>query len=88
MVFKFFEGVKNNLTRKMFWGRGNFLGSALQVVVLVVVFILTISYLYRKPVVIVASEGQLDRIGVAETDIMVMNASLNTLVPKDRRIYC
>jgi murein DD-endopeptidase MepM/ murein hydrolase activator NlpD len=84
MFFRFFENVKNNLTRKMFWGRGNFLGSALQVVAPVVLFILIISYLYRKPVVIVASEGQLDRIGVAETDIMVMNASLNTLVPKDR----
>jgi murein DD-endopeptidase MepM/ murein hydrolase activator NlpD len=84
IVFKSFETIKNNFTRKMFWGRGNFLGSALQVVSLVVVFIVAISYLYRKPVVIVASEGQLDRIGVAETDIMVMNASLNTLIPKDR----
>jgi len=84
MFFKSFESIKDNLTRKMFWGRGNFLGSALQVVALVVVFIVVISYLYRKPVVIVASEGHLDRIGVAETDIMVMNASLNTLIPKDR----
>jgi murein DD-endopeptidase MepM/ murein hydrolase activator NlpD len=84
IFFKSFESVKNNLARKMFWGRGNFLGSALQVLVLVGVFILTISYLYRKPVVIVASEGYLDRIGVAETDLMVMNASVNTLVPKDR----
>jgi murein DD-endopeptidase MepM/ murein hydrolase activator NlpD len=84
MFFKSFESVKNNLTRRMFWGRGNFLGSALQVVALVVIFIVAISYLYRKPVVIVASEGHLDRIGVAETDIMVMNASLNTLIPKDR----
>jgi len=84
MFFKSFEDVKNNFTRKMFWGRGNFLGSALQVIAMVFVFIVSLSYLYRKPVVIVASEGHLDRIGVAETDIMVMNASLNTLVPKDR----
>jgi murein DD-endopeptidase MepM/ murein hydrolase activator NlpD len=84
IFFKAFESIKNNLTRRMFWGRGNFLGSALQVVALVVMFIVAISYLYRKPVVIVASEGHLDRIGVAETDIMVMNASLNTLIPKDR----
>ena len=68
----------------MFWGRGNFLGSTIQVVAFVLIFILAISYLYRKPVVIVASEGHLDRIGVAETDLMVMNASLNTMVPKDR----
>lgn len=84
MVFRSFEDKKGDLARKMFWGRGNFLGSSLQVVALVVVFIVAISYLYRKPVVIVASEGRLDRIGVAETDIMVMNASLNTLIPKDR----
>lgn len=84
MFFQSFENVKNNLARRMFWGRGNFLGSALQVVTFVLVFIVVISYLYRKPVVIVASDGQLDSIGVAETDIMVMNASLNTLIPKDR----
>ena len=84
MVFRFFDNIKNNLTRKMFWGRGNFLGSTIQVVAFVLIFILVISYLYRKPVVIVASEGHLDRIGVVETDLMVMNASLNTLVPKDR----
>ncbi len=84
MFFKSFENIKDNLTRRMFWGRGNFLGSALQVVAFVLIFIVVISYLYRKPVVIVASDGQLDRIGVPETDIMVMNASLNTLVPQDR----
>mgnify|MGYP000845337899 FL=1 len=84
IIFKSFENSKNNLTRRMFWGRGNFLGSALQVLAFVIVFIVVISYLYRKPVEIVASDGQLDRIGVAETDVMVMNASLNTLIPKDR----
>lgn len=84
MIFRSFENVKNNFTRRMFWGRGNFLGSTIQVVAFVLMFILVISYLYRQPVVIVASEGHLDRIGVAETDLMVMNASLNTLVPQDR----
>lgn len=84
MVFRFFDDIKNNFTKRMFWGRGNFLGSTIQVVAFVLIFILAISYLYRKPVVIVASEGHLDRIGVAETDLMVMNASLNTMVPKDR----
>jgi len=84
IFFKSFERTKNNFTRRMFWGRGNFLGSALQVLAFVLIFIVVISYLYRKPVVIVASDGQLDTIGVAETDVMVMNASLNTLIPKDR----
>ena len=84
IFFKSFESSKNNLARRMFWGRGNFLGSALQVVAFVLVFIVVISYLYRKPVVIVASEGQLDRIAVPETDILVIGGSSNTLVPKDR----
>ncbi len=84
MLFKSFDKTKNSFARRMFWGRGNFLGSSLQVVAFVLVFIVVISYLYRKPVVIVASDGQLDRIGVVETDLMVMNASLNTLIPKDR----
>lgn len=84
MLFKSFEARKDTLARKMFWGRGHFLASSLQVVALVVVFIVSISYLYRRPVVIVASESRLDRVGVVENDIMVMNASLNTLVPKDR----
>ncbi len=81
----FFNGIKDNFTKRMFWGRGNFLRSALQVVLITIVFILTLSYLYRRPVVIVASDVPLDKVGVAESDIMVMNASVNTLVPKDRQ---
>lgn len=79
-----FNDIKDNFTKKMFWGRGNFLRSALQVVFVTIVFILTISYLYRRPVVIVASDVPLDKVGVAESDVMVLNASVNTLIPKDR----
>lgn len=84
MFFKVFENAKNDLTRRMFWGRGNFLGSALQVMAFVMIFIVVISYLYRKPVVIVASEGQLDTISVPQTDTVAVKASLNTLIPQDR----
>jgi len=76
--------VKEKLVRRMFWGRGNFLRSALQAVLFIIVLILTVSYIYRKPVVIVASGDTLDSIGVAETDVLVMNATTNTAVPKDR----
>lgn len=84
IIFGFVDSVKGGFTKRMFWGRGNFLRSALQMLVITIVFILTISYLYRRPVVIVASDVPLDKVGVAESDIMVMNASVNTLVPKDR----
>lgn len=76
--------VKEKLVRRMFWGRGNFLRSALQAILFIIVLILTVSYIYRKPVVIVASGDTLDTIGVAETDVLVMNATTNTSVPKDR----
>ena len=76
--------VKEKLVRRMFWGRGNFLRSALQAILFIIVLILTVSYIYRKPVVIVASGDTLDTIGVAETDVLVMNATTNTAVPKDR----
>ena len=47
-------------------------------------FLYSLSHIYRKPVVIVASGDTLDTIGVAETDVLVMNATTNTAVPKDR----
>jgi murein DD-endopeptidase MepM/ murein hydrolase activator NlpD len=75
---------KDKVVKKMFWGRGNFLGSALQSVVFIIVFILVISYVYRRPVVIEASDNRLSSVGVPETDTMVVNATLNTLIPKDR----
>ena len=84
IIFQSFNERKNTLATKMFWGRGNFLSSALKVLFLSVFFILSITYLYRKPAVSVASEEELDSIGVAQTDLMVMNSSLNTVIPKDR----
>lgn len=80
----FIDVFKDKVIKQMFWGRGTFLKSALQVAFTFIVFILVISYIYRKPVVIEASADKLDSIGVPESDTIVMNASLNTLVPKDR----
>ncbi len=80
----FIDVFKDKVIKKMFWGRGTFLKSALQVAFTFIVFILVISYIYRKPVVIEASADKLDSIGVPESDTIVMNATLNTLVPKDR----
>ena len=84
LILEATDFVKEKLVRRMFWGRGNFLGSALQAMLFIIVLILTVSYIYRKPVVIVASGDTLDTIGVAETDVLVMNATTNTSVPKDR----
>lgn len=80
----FIDVFKDKIIKRMFWGRGTFLRSALQVALTFIVFILVISYIYRKPVVIEASADKLDSIGVPESDTIVMNATLNTLVPKDR----
>lgn len=80
----FINFFKDKIIKKMFWGRGTFLRSALQVSLSFMVFILIISYVYRRPVIIEASADRLDSIGVPQTDTIVMNATLNTLVPKDR----
>ena len=84
IIFESFNERKNTLAAKMFWGRGNFLSSALKVLFLSVFFILAITYLYRKPVASIASVEELRSVGVAQTDLMVMNSSLNTVIPKDR----
>jgi len=84
LILEATDFIKEKLVRRMFWGRGNFLRSALQAILFIIVLILTVSYIYRKPVVIVASGDTLDTIGVAETDVLVMNATTNTSVPKDR----
>jgi len=88
VLFDIFNGFinffKDKIIKRMFWGRGTFLKSALQVTLSFMVFILIISYVYRKPVVIEASADTLDSVGVPQTDTIVATASLNTLVPKDR----
>ncbi|KKQ17242.1 MAG: LysM domain/M23/M37 peptidase domain protein [candidate division WS6 bacterium GW2011_GWF1_36_8] len=80
----FINFFKDKIVKRMFWGRGTFLKSALQVTLSFMVFILIISYVYRRPVVIEASADTLASVGVLETDTIVATASLNTLVPKDR----
>lgn len=84
ILFQSFNSKKNSFATKMFWGRGNFLSSAFKVLLVSVVFIISITYLYRKPVVSAAEDQMLDTIGVARTDLVVMNASVNTVTPKDR----
>ena len=84
ILFQSFNSKKNSFATKMFWGRGNFLSSAFKVLLVSVVFIIAITYLYRKPVVSAAGDQMLDTIGVAQTDLVVMNASVNTVTPKDR----
>jgi len=80
----FIDFFKDKIIKKMFWGRGTFLKSALQVTFLFIAFILVISYVYRRPVVIEASADTLDSVGVPQTDTIVATASLNTLVPSGR----
>ena len=84
IIFESFNTKKNSFVTKMFWGRGNFLSTAFKVISIALVFIVAITYLYRKPVVNAAGEEIVDSIGVAQTDLVVMNASVNTLTPKDR----
>lgn len=84
ILFSSFNSMKDNFATKMFWGRGNFLSSAVKVLFLSVFFILAITYLYRKPIASIASGEELESVGVAETDVMVMNSSVNTIIPKDR----
>lgn len=84
ILFGYFEALKNTLSKSMFWGRGKFFNSAVKIIFLSIIFILTISYLYRKPVVTRASDIELEKVTVAETDMAVMNSTVNTLIPKDR----
>lgn len=84
IIFESFNTKKNTLATKMFWGRGNFLSSALKVLSVAGVFIIVITYLYRKPVVSAAGDQQLDTIDTAQVDLMVMSGSINTAIPKDR----
>lgn len=84
IIFESFNAKKNVLATKMFWGRGNFLSSALKLLSVAGVFIIAITYLYRKPVVSATGDQQLDRIETAQVDLMVMSGSINTVIPKDR----
>lgn len=84
IVYKQFDTVKDNIVKRMFWGRGSFLRYVVQTAMVVVAMILGLSYVYRAPAITNANEGDLDYISVPEGDLVVMNATLNTLTPKDR----
>lgn len=84
MFFRNFDSVKNSIIKRMFWGRGAFLKYVVQIGVVVLAVILSISYIYRTPTIINANEEDLDYVSVAEGDLLAMNATLNTSIPKDR----
>lgn len=84
IFFSGFDNFKNKIVKKMFWGRGAFLKYVIQIAVVIIAVIFTISYIYRTPTIINANEEDLDYISVAETDVLAMNATLNTSIPKDR----
>lgn len=84
ILYKRFDSVKDNIVRRLFWGRGSFLKYVVQIATVVIAFILGISYVYRAPAITSANDENLDYISVAESDLIAMNATVNTLVPKDR----
>ncbi len=84
IFFKGFDEFKNKIVKKMFWGRGAFLKYVIQIAAVIITVILTISYIYRTPTIINANEEDLDYISVAEGDLLAMNATLNTSIPRDR----
>lgn len=84
IFYKSFDSVKSSIVKRMFWGRGSFLKYVVQIAFVVLAVILSISYIYRTPTIINANEEDLDYISVAEGDLLAMNATLNTSIPKDR----
>lgn len=84
MLYGQFDNVKDGIVRRMFWGRGAFLKYVVQIATVILAFILGISYVYRTPTITSANDEELDYISVAESDLIAMNATVNTLVPKDR----
>ncbi len=84
LVLRQFDFVKQNIVKRMFWGRGSFLKYAIETAIVVVAFILVLSYIYRTPTIISANTEDINYISVAESDILAMNATLNTAIPKDR----
>lgn len=84
IFFKNFDSLKNTVIKKMFWGRGAFLKYVVQIAVVILAVILSISYIYRTPTIINANEEDLEYVSVSENDLLAMNATLNTSIPKDR----
>jgi murein DD-endopeptidase MepM/ murein hydrolase activator NlpD len=78
------EKGKDSFVRKLFWGRGDFLKSSMQFISVVLVLVVLLTYFYRAPTIQSVNAEDLDYIDVPETDLLVMNATINTAVPKDR----
>lgn len=78
------EKGKDSFIRKLFWGRGDFLKSSIQLISVVLVLVILLTYFYRAPTIQSVNAENLDYIDVPETDLLVMNATINTAVPKDR----
>ena len=78
------EKGKDSFIRKLFWGRGDFLKSSMQFISVILVLVILLTYFYRRPTVLAANDEGLDYIGVPQTDLLVMNATIKTAVPKDR----
>ena len=78
------EKGKDSFIKKLFWGRGDFLKSSMQFISVILVFVILLTYFYRVPNIQSVNAEDLDYISVPETDLLVMNATLNTAVPKDR----
>jgi len=78
------EKRKDSFIKKLFWGRGDFLKSSMQFISVILVLVVLLTYFYRIPNIQSVNAEDLDYIDVPETDLLVMNATLNTAVPKDR----
>jgi murein DD-endopeptidase MepM/ murein hydrolase activator NlpD len=78
------EEGKDTFVRKLFWGRGDFLKSSMQFISVILVLVVLLAYLYRVPNIQSVNAEDLDYIDVPEKDLFVMNATINTAVPKDR----
>jgi murein DD-endopeptidase MepM/ murein hydrolase activator NlpD len=79
-----FEKGKDSFVRKLFWGRGDFLKSTMQFISVILILVVLLAYLYRGPTLQNVNAEELDYITVSETDLLVMNATVNTAIPKDR----
>ena len=79
-----FEKRKDTFVKKLFWGRGDFLKSTMQFLSVILVLVVLPAYFYRVPAIQNVNAQDLDYIDVPKTDLLVMNATVNTAIPKDR----
>lgn len=79
------ESVKDVFVKKLFWGRGDFLKSSMQFLSVVLLLVVLLAYFYRVPTIQSVNAEDLDYIDVPQQDLLVMNATINTAVPKDRQ---